>query len=62
VRVSPAGRVLDVQLERSSGRSVLDRAATDAVRRWRFHPARRDGMAVEGSVVVPVQFRLDEPA
>jgi protein TonB len=30
---------------------------TDAVRKWRFEPAMKDGKAVPGAVVVPVEFK-----
>jgi protein TonB len=42
----------------SSGHAVLDASALDTVRtRWRFVPARRDGIPVEDSVQVPIRFR-----
>lgn len=42
----------------SSGTRELDRAALDAVRRWRFRPGQVDGKPVPGSVVVPIEFAL----
>ena len=36
----------------------LDRAAEDAVARWRFVPARRGESAVEAWVLVPIVFKL----
>jgi len=42
----------------SSGFPLLDTAAVTAVKRWRFMPARRGGMAVAAWVQVPVNFRL----
>ena len=33
-------------------------AAITAVWHWKFMPARRGGEAVEGTVVVPIRFRL----
>lgn len=59
VRVSPQGNALDVMVSRSSGFARLDGAATDAVVRWRFVPARRGDEAVESSVIVPITFALD---
>lgn len=58
VRVTAGGQVAELKLERTSGHSVLDRAALDAVRTWRFRPARVGGRAVEGVVLVPVEFRI----
>ena len=44
---------------RSSGFAPLDESAVTTVReRWRFVPARRDGVAVESRVTVPIRFRL----
>jgi protein TonB len=53
VRISMDGRVDDVQVQRSAGHAALDRAAVEAVRKWRFEPARNGSVAV-----VPVEFRL----
>ncbi len=60
VLVSPAGLPDRVEILRSSGSGLLDEAAVEAVRRWRFRPARRGREAVEGRVSVPVTFRLIE--
>lgn len=59
VEVDTNGNATDVQVvERSGERSRdLDRAVTDAVRKWRFEPAMKDGKAVPGAVVVPVEFK-----
>lgn len=59
VRVDAEGRVLAVEVERSSGHRELDRAAERQVReRWRFQPAQREGRAVSSWVRVPISFRL----
>ncbi|MDH5835687.1 energy transducer TonB [Luteimonas kalidii] len=60
VLVGIDGRPLEVQVERSSGHSVLDREAVRHVQRsWRFQPALRDGQAVQAVGLVPIDFRLD---
>lgn len=56
VEVGPDGRPSQVSVAQPSGSRDLDRAAVDAVRRWRFHPARRNGEAVSGTVIVPISF------
>lgn len=61
VLVSAEGLPERVAIARSSGSGLLDEAALEAVRRWRFRPARRGTEAVEGRVTVPVTFRLIEP-
>jgi protein TonB len=59
VEVDASGVPTDVKVvERSGERSRdLDRAVTDTVRKWRFEPAMKDGKAVSGAVVVPVEFK-----
>lgn len=59
VEVDANGNPTDVTVvERSGERSRdLDRAVTNAVREWRFEPAMKDGKAVAGAVVVPVDFK-----
>jgi protein TonB len=56
--IGPDGAVLDVRLQTSSGHDLLDRAALEAVRRWRFSPAREDGRAVRDRVLIPIGFHL----
>ncbi len=56
VHVGSNGRTTSVDLVRSSQSSRLDRAATSAVRRWRFEPALRDGQPVAGELLVPFNF------
>ncbi len=59
VRVSPEGRSVAVDIEKSSNFERLDEAARNAVQRWRFVPARHGDESVEGVVIVPIAFRLD---
>lgn len=59
VHVGADGVPYAVDLVRSSRSRLLDRAATDAVRRWRFRPAQRDGQAVPGEVLVPIAFNAE---
>jgi protein TonB len=59
VRVGRDGNAIEVGLRQSSGYGRLDRAAAEAVRRWRFVPARRGDEAVEASVLVPIDFKLN---
>ena len=56
VTVATNGSVDRLELAESSGNRYLDRAAMEAVRRWRFQPAVRDGQPVVADVVVPIVF------
>lgn len=56
--VASDGRVTKVDVVESSGHGVLDRAAVDAVKRWRGKPALKFGRAVESVEVIPIRFRL----
>lgn len=62
VLVRADGSCGDVMVKQSSGYSVLDTAALETVRKWRFIPARRGARAVETRVHVPVTFRLTNDA
>ncbi|MDC7676390.1 energy transducer TonB [Asticcacaulis machinosus] len=52
------GGVGEVQIKTSSGSMRLDGAARQAVKTWKFTPARRNGQAVESWVNVPIRFNL----
>ena len=57
VVVAPDGTPKSVVVLESSGHDVLDASALETVRRrWRFVPARRNGIPVEDSVQVPIRF------
>ena len=56
VTVATDGSVDRLEVAESSGNRYLDRAAMEAVRRWRFQPAVRDGQPVMADVVVPIVF------
>lgn len=58
VEVLPDGAVGDVRVKSSSGHAILDRAAVDAVRLWRYEPARSLGRSRRSLVEEPVRFRL----
>lgn len=59
VAVGPDGVPTSVSLASGSGSRLLDRAALDAVRRWRFTPAQVDGRPTVGNVVVPIDFKRE---
>ena len=55
--VDPAGRPRDVKVARSLGMG-LDQKAIEAVRKWTFEPAMKDGKPVAVQINVEVNFRL----
>ena len=58
VLVEADGRPGEVTIKTSSGFPRLDQAAEDAVRRWKFVPARQGDEAVRAAVLVPIVFNL----
>lgn len=59
VVVRPDGMPDSVQLRQTSGSRRLDEAALEAVRKWRFVPARQGSTPVTAAVIVPIVFSLD---
>jgi protein TonB len=58
VKVTAQGRTERVEIKKSSGFSLLDNAAVEAVRDWEFQPARIGSLALESQIEVPVRFEL----
>jgi protein TonB len=59
VYVSAAGTAEKVELQTSSGWPRLDQAAQEAVRSWRFVPAKQGDKAVAAWVIVPINFTVE---
>lgn len=58
VLVSAGGTAARVEVRQTSGSAMLDAAALDAVKGWRFVPARQGSEPVAAWVIVPVIFTL----
>jgi protein TonB len=58
VLVDEEGKTKTVEINRSSGSEALDRAATEAIKHWRFSPARDGDKRVESWIRVPIDFLL----
>lgn len=58
ITLDTEGKVATVALSKSSGFDRLDKAALDAVRRWRWSPTIRGGEAVAVRGVVEIPFEL----
>lgn len=59
VYVTAGGLAGEVQIQRSSGVEDLDDAALEAVRRWKFVPAKQGDTAIAAWVNVPINFTLN---
>ena len=58
VHVHIEGYAINVAIETSSGFARLDQAGLDAVRQWRFVPARQGVRTLSSWVIVPINFYL----
>ena len=58
VEVLADGRCGQIHVEKSSGYAMLDSAALQTVKAWRFLPASQAGHAVDKWFMIPVQFSL----
>ncbi|CCE23233.1 energy transducer TonB [Methylotuvimicrobium alcaliphilum] len=58
VHVGADGHTQRVTIQRSSGHDVLDESAMDAVKEWRFVPAKRGEIAEASWVKIPIVFHL----
>jgi protein TonB len=57
VNLDTQGNVLDITIEKSSSFQRLDQAALEAVKQWRFVPAKRGQVAMPSSALVPIEFK-----
>ncbi len=60
--VNEDGVPLQVRIFQSSGNDLLDESALSTVSKWRFSPARKDGVMVRAFVKIPITFSLRSPA
>ena len=61
VEVLTDGRAGEVRIKKSSGYALLDQSALNAVRAWRFEPARKMDIPLVMTVDIPIRFSLSEP-
>ena len=62
VEVLAEGKAGQVVLQQSSGYEILDNAALQTVKTWRFTPATRLGQPVTQWFLVPIKFSLEDSA
>jgi len=58
VLVDAEGRTKAIEVNTSSGNDLLDRAATEAIKKWRFVPAHTGTKPIETWVKIPIEFQL----
>ena len=56
--ILPTGRVGNVKIRKSSGYAILDQSALEAVKPWKFEPAKKFGRPFTIWVEVPIKFVL----
>jgi protein TonB len=57
--IDSQGNVTETSVTKSSN-EAFDKPAMDAVKKWKFKPARQDGNPVAIAVTIPIKFVLDE--
>lgn len=62
VEVLAEGKAGQVLLKQSCGHDILDNAALQTVKTWRFTPARHSGQPVTQWFLVPIKFSLEDNA
>ncbi len=60
VLISAAGISAKVEIERSSGHEILDDAAVETVKTWKFVPAKHGDTAVDDWALIPIVFSLSD--
>ncbi|MDI1294921.1 MAG: energy transducer TonB [bacterium] len=59
VTISAEGRVVDIERLSATDEAFWLATQRHALRKWRFRPATRDGVAVSSSKILTVQFKLE---
>ena len=56
--VDDTGRVVSTSIKMSSGHPDLDKAAINAVNKWKFKPGMKSGKSIKATCVVPFNFEV----
>lgn len=59
ILVDKNGTPKSIHIMESSGYLLLDHAALEKVRHWKFIPAKRGTQTIEAHVEIPITFRID---
>lgn len=57
--IDEKGAVISATVAKSS-QADFEAAAVEAVKKWKFKPAQKDGVPVKMKVTVPIRFNLEE--
>jgi TonB family protein len=60
IEVLESGLCGQVHIKESSGHLILDEAAVEGVRKWRFEPAQIGGKPAPSQIEIPIIFKLNE--
>lgn len=58
--ILPDGRVGNMKIRKSSGYAILDKSAVEAVKPWKFEPAKKSGKPLTVWVELPIKFVLQD--
>jgi TonB family protein len=56
--IMPDGHVGNIKIRKSSGYAILDQSAIEAVKPWKFEPAKKSGSPFKMWVELPIKFIL----
>jgi protein TonB len=59
VLIDETGAVAECKVSKSTN-SEFDQPALEAVKKWKFKPALKDGAPVKAKLAIPIQFRVEE--
>lgn len=57
--ISASGEVKEASINKSTHKD-FETPALDAVKRWKFKPAKKDGADIPSKVIVPLHFNLED--
>jgi len=58
VIIDESGSVIEATVTKSSD-PAFESPSIDAIKRWKFKPAEKDGQAVKAKVTIPVRFNAE---
>ena len=59
VLIDVNGSVAECAVSKSTNPG-FEAAALDAVKKWKFKPAKKDGAPVEARLIIPIQFQIND--